>query len=315
MSSAAAGAGLRKRTYWRTLLRDVLRDRWLYLLMIPGIAYFAVFRYAPMYGLRIAFQNYNAFNPAASPWVGFDQFAKLFSSRYFALVMRNTLTISLSKLVCGFPVPIILALLMNEFRSLKYKRLVQTVLYLPHFISWVILAGIIMTFLNPSTGIINDIIAFFGGERVHFLISQSSFVPTMVVTDIYKGAGWGTIVYFAAISAVDAEQYEAAIIDGANRFQQALYITLPAIRPTIVIMLILSLGNILSAGFEQIFMLYNPLVYEVADIIDTYVYREGIVNTSYSFSAAAGMFKSAVALILIAGSNYIVKAIGEKAIW
>ena len=315
MSDAVIGAGARKRSYWGKLFRDVLRDRWLYLLMVPAILYFIVFRYAPMYGLRIAFQDYNPFNPDASPWVGFNQFNKLFSSRYFMLVLRNTLTISLSKLLFGFPVPIILALLMNEFRSLRYKKVVQTVLYLPHFISWVIMAGLIMNFLNPSTGIVNDIIAFFGGERQHFLVSQTSFVPTMVVTDIYKSAGWGTIIYFAAISAVDAEQYEAAIIDGANRFQQAVYITLPAIRPTIVIMLILSLGNILNAGFEQIFMLYNPLVYEVADIIDTFVYREGIVNASYSFSAAAGMFKSLVALVLIAGSNYVVKALGERAIW
>jgi putative aldouronate transport system permease protein len=195
LSGMAVGADPRKSHYFKRLFKDIIRDRWLYLLMIPGIAYFIIFRYAPMYGLRIAFQNFNPFNPAASPWVGFMQFEKLFSSRYFGLVMRNTLTISLSKLVCGFPVPILLALLMNEFRSIKYKRVVQTVVYLPHFISWVILAGMIMSFLNPSTGIINDIIAFFGGERQHFLISQSSFVPTMVVTDIYKGAGWDNRIF------------------------------------------------------------------------------------------------------------------------
>jgi putative aldouronate transport system permease protein len=226
-----------------------------------------------------------------------------------------SLTISISKLIVGFPIPILLALLINEFRGLKFKRTVQTVLYLPHFISWVIMAGVIMSFLNPSTGFINEIIAFLGGSKVDFLTSQKLFVPTLVVTDIYKSMGWGTIIYFAAISAVDEEQYEAAIIDGANRLKQVIYITLPAIRPTIVVVFILNLGNILNAGFDQVFMLYNPLVYEVGDIIDTFVYRKGIVETNYSFSAAAGMFKSVVALVLIAGSNTLVKAFGERGIW
>ncbi|MCL2057540.1 MAG: ABC transporter permease subunit [Oscillospiraceae bacterium] len=315
MTDIVASPGGRKKPYFKKLFKDILRDRWLYLLMIPGIAYFILFRYAPMYGLRIAFQDYNPFNPKASPWVGLDQFNKLFLTFSFPLVLRNTLTISISKLVVGFPIPIILALLINEFRSVTYKRVVQTVLYLPHFISWVIMAGVIMSFLNPSTGFINEIIALFGGTKIDFLTSRKLFVPTLVVSDIYKSMGWGTIIYFASISAVDEEQYEAAIIDGANRFKQVIYITLPAIRPTIVVVFILNLGNILNAGFDQVFMLYNPLVYEVGDIIDTFVYRKGIVETNYSFSAAAGMFKSLVALILIAGSNTLVKALGERGIW
>ena len=304
-----------KPSYWRQFAKDVLRDKWLYLLMVPGILYFAVFRYAPMYGLKIAFQDYNPFNPSSSPWVGFKQFTKLFSTQSFPLVLRNTLTISILKLIIGFPIPILLALLMNEFRNVRFKKTVQTVLYLPHFISWVILSGLILAILHPSTGVVNELIVMFGGQRMDFITNRAVFVPMLVVTDIYKTMGWGTIIYFAAISAVDEEQFEAAIIDGANRLQQALYITLPAIRPTIIIVFILNLGNILNAGFEQIFMLYNPLVYEVADIIDTFVYRKGIVEASYSFSAAAGMFKSVVALILIAGSNYIVKFFGERAIW
>ena len=315
MSDISTDVNIRKLTYWQRFLRDILRDRWLYLLMVPGIIYFIIFKYAPMYGLRIAFQDYNPYDPKVSPWIGFTQFVKLFSTFSFPLVFRNTLTISISKLIFGFPVPIILALLINEFRSLKFKKTVQTVLYLPHFISWVIMGGIIMTFLNPSTGFINEIIAMFGGMKIDFLTSRTAFVPTLVVTDIYKSMGWGTIIYFAAISSVDAEQYEAAIIDGANRLQQAMYITLPGIRPTIVVVFILNLGNILNAGFDQVFMLYNPLVYEVGDIIDTFVYRKGIVETNYSFSAAAGMFKSVVALVLITGSNAIAKAFGERGIW
>ena len=315
MTDYAVRPGASKKSYWRKFLSDIIRDRWLYLLMLPGIIFFAVFRYAPMYGLRIAFQDYNPYNPKASPWIGLGQFEKLFLTFSFPLVLRNTLTISISKLIVGFPIPILLALLINEFRSVRYKRVVQTVLYLPHFISWVIMAGVIMSFLNPSTGFINEIIAFFGGAKIDFLTSRAFFVPTLVVTDIYKSVGWGTIIYFAAISSVDEEQYEAAIIDGANRLKQVIYITLPAIRPTIVVVFILNLGNILNADFDQVFMLYNPLVYEVGDIIDTFVYRKGIVETNYSFSAAAGMFKSVVALVLIAGSNRITKALGERGIW
>ena len=296
-------------------MNDVIRDRWLYLLMVSGIVYLMIFKYAPMYGLKIAFQDYNLYAPDASPWIGFGQFTKLFASYSFPSALRNTLVISISKLVFGFPVPILLALLMNEFRSTIFKRVVQTLLYLPHFISWVIMSGLLMAFVNPSTGLINELISALGGTKIDFLTSQSHFVPLLVVTDIYKSMGWGTIIYFAAISGVEEEQYEAAIIDGANRFKQALYITLPSIRSTIVVVFIINLGNILNAGFDQVFMLYNALVFEVGDIIDTLVYRKGIVETNYSFSAAAGMFKSVVALILITGSNAFVKKLGEPGIW
>ena len=314
-NGAAVATGVKKPSYFNKLFKDIVKQRWLYVLMIPGIAYFIIFRYVPIYGLQIAFQDFNPFNPAASEWVGFAQFERLFRSQHFPVVLRNTITISLLRLTFGFPVPIILALLMNEFHSTLYKRAVQTVIYLPHFISWVIMAGIITAFLHPSTGIINDVVYFFTGERIHFLISTQHFVPMLIATDIYKNMGWGTIIYFAAISSVDAEQYEAAIIDGAGRFKQAIHITIPSIRPTIIIVFILNLGSILHAGFEQIFMLYSPLVYQVSDIIDTFVFREGIVNASFSFSAAAGMFQSVVALILIAGSNYLVRFLGGRAIW
>ena len=303
------------KSYFTQLIKTMIRYRWMYALLLPGVIYFAVFRYAPMYGLKIAFQEYDAFNPAATTWVGLAQFEKLFSSISFPHVFKNTLTISLWKLLFGFPAPIILAILINEFRSLRYKKLVQTALYLPHFISWVILSGIIMTFVNPTTGLITQAIMAMGGPRVEFLTSQQLFVPLLVVTEIYKSMGWGTIIYFAAISSVEADQYEAAIIDGANRFQQAIHITLPSIKPTIVVVFILNLGNILNAGFDQVFMLYSPLVYEVADIIDTFVFRKGILEASYSFSAAAGMFKSVIALVFILTANKLAKRFTDAGLW
>lgn len=304
-----------KPSYLKKVGRDMLRDRWLYLLLLPGILFFLIFKYAPMYGLKIAFQEYNAFSPDSSPFVGVLQFRKLFTSPSFPSAFRNTLTISCLKLLFGFPIPIILALLINEFRSIHFKKITQTVLYLPHFISWVIMGGIIIEFLNPSDGLINKLIVELGGEKLDFLTNQHLFVPMLIVTEIYKTMGWGTIVYFAAISGVDEQQYEAAIIDGANRFKQAIYITLPVIKSTIIIMFILSMGNILNAGFDQIFMLYNALVYQVADIIDTFVYRKGIIDASFSFSAAAGMFKSVIALILIVATNRLAKLFGEDGIW
>lgn len=296
--------------------RDMWRDRYLYLLLIPGLVFLIVFRYIPMVGLKISFQDYNMFNPAASKWVGLKHFRTLLGTRSFPEVLRNTLNISLLKLIFGFPVPIVLALLMNEFRHLRYKKLVQTVLYLPYFISWVILTGIIQNFLNPTTGLITQLLtALNGGVRVEVLTTPSLFIPMLIVTDLYKHMGWGTIIYFAAISGVDDQLYEAAMIDGAGKLRQAWNITLPSIRPVIVIVFILSLGNILNAGFDQIFMLYNPLVSRVSEIIDTYVYLRGIKEANYSFSAAAGFFKSFVALILIIGTNYAVRLFGEDGIW
>lgn len=299
----------------RQLWSEMCKYRWLYFLLIPGVIFFFVFKYIPMYGLKIAFMDYNQYNPAASEWVGLEQFVKLFSTRSFVPVLRNTVVISLLKLLIGFPIPIILALMMNEMRNLKFKKVSQTLLYLPHFISWVILAGIIMTLLDPDNGLITDLIMKITGEKVMVLTDQKWFVPMLIVTDIYKGMGWGTILYFAAISAIDPQLYEAASIDGAGRWRQAISITLPSIVPTIVVCFILNCGNILNAGFDQIFMLYSSHVYDVADIIDTYVYRMGIVNADYSFSTAAGMFKSVVAFIMILIVNSIAKKTGNEGLF
>ena len=301
--------------YWARLGKNLIRDKWLYLLLLPGLVFFFIFKYIPMYDLRIAFMDYNPFDPSKSQWVGFQQFTDLFTKPAFLKVFKNTIVISLWKMVIGFPIPIILALLMNEMRSIKFKKVSQTLLYLPYFISWVIMGGLIMNFLDPSTGIITAIIKAFTGQDMQVLTSKSAFVPMLVISDVYKGMGWGTIIYFAALSGVDPQLYEAASTDGAKRFKQLLHITIPAIMPTVIIMLILNCNNILNAGFDQIFMLYSAPVYDVADIIDTYVYRIGIKQTNYSFSTAAGMFKSVIALILIVSVNFAAKKSGNEGIW
>lgn len=304
-----------KRSRINNLVKQIVRYRWLYVLLIPGILYFAIFKYVPMFGLRIAFMDYNQYAPEKSVFVGLQQFVKLFSQKSFLPVLKNTVIISVLKLLCGFPIPIILALLLNEVHNLTFKKITQTLLYLPHFISWVIMAGIIMTLLDPTNGLITGILNSITGEKISVLTDTKLFVPMLIITDIYKGMGWGTIIYFAAISGVDQELYEAASIDGAGRLKQAIHITLPSILPTVIVVFILNCGNILNAGFDQIFMLYSPLVYDVADIIDTYVYRIGIIKSDYSFSTAAGMFKSVVALILIVIVNQIAKRTGNEGLW
>ena len=218
-------------------------------------------------------------------------------------------------MVCGFPIPIILALMMNEMKNMKFKKVSQTLLYLPNFISWVVLSGLIMNMLDPDTGLVTSIINSISGEKIQVLTDTRYFVPMLIVTDIYKGAGWGTIIYFAALSGIDPQLYEAAEIDGARKWKQLLHITLPSITPTIVVMLILSCNNIVNAGFDQIFMLYSALVYSVADIIDTYVYRIGIKNADYSFSTAAGLFKSVIAFVMILIVNTVAKKTGNEGIW
>jgi putative aldouronate transport system permease protein len=297
------------------ILKSVIKHRWLYFLLIPGIIFFAVFKYIPIFGLRIAFMDYNMYDTSASTWIGFGQFVRLFSRSSFQPVLFNTIKISLLKLICGFPIPVILAFMMNEMRNLFYKKITQTLLYLPYFVSWVILAGIIMNLLDPSSGLITAFITRLTGSHLNILVDRAAFVPMLIITDIYKGMGWGTIIYFAAMSGIDPQLYEAAVIDGAGRMRQILSITLPSIMPTIVIMFVLSCGNILNAGFDQVFMLYSAQVYEAADIIDTYVYRMGIQRNDYAFSTAAGMFKSVVAFLLILIVNQIAKRSGNEGIF
>lgn len=311
----AAAKPEHERTAWERFCKDVVRDKWLYLLLLPGIVFLIIFRYIPIFGNVIAFMDYNPYDAAQTTWVGLKHFQDLLTRPQFLQVFGNTLYISILKMVCGFPVPIILALMMNEMKNLKFKKVAQTLLYLPNFISWVVLSGLIMNMLDPDTGLVTSIINSISGEQVQVLTDTRYFVPMLVVTDIYKGAGWGTIIYFAALSGVDPQLYEAAEIDGARKWKQLLHITLPSITPTIVVMLILSCNNIVNAGFDQIFMLYSALVFSVADIIDTYVYRIGIKNADYSFSTAAGLFKSVIALVMILIVNTVAKKTGNEGIW
>ncbi|MCQ6562317.1 ABC transporter permease [Paenibacillus mendelii] len=298
------------------MISHISKQKMLYLMLLPGVIYLIIFSYAPMYGIVLAFKDFSIIKGIMnSPWVGMKHFEKLFADSYFQTVTWNTLKISLLRLLFGFPVPIILALMLNEVRKTAFKRTIQTVIYLPHFISWVIIAGILKVFLTTESGIVNQVIQLFGFEPIPFLTSNTYFVPMLIVSDILKEAGWGTIIYLAALAGVDPEQYEAAMIDGANRWKRLIYITLPGISVAISIMLILSLSGILNAGFDQIFNLYSPLVYESADIIDTYVFRIGLLSGKYSLATALGLFKSLIALILILITNKIAKALGGSGIW
>ena len=311
----AAAKPEHERTAWERFCKDVIRDKWLYLLLLPGIVFLIIFRYIPIFGNVIAFMDYNPYDASQNVWVGLKHFQDLLTRPQFLQVFGNTLYISILKMVCGFPIPIILALMMNEMKNLKFKKVAQTLLYLPNVISWVVLAGLIMNMLDPDTGLVTSIINSISGEKIQVLTDTRYFVPMLIITDIYKGAGWGTIIYFAALSGVDPQLYEAAEIDGARKWKQLLHITLPSITPTIVVMLILSCNNIVNAGFDQIFMLYTATVYSVADIIDTYVYRIGIQRADYSFSTAAGLFKSVIALVMILIVNTVAKKTGNEGIW
>lgn len=288
----------------------------LYLMILPGIVFMIIFRYAPMYGLTIAFKDFNITKGVIhSPWVGFSNFQYLFSSKDFLKILWNSIWISLLNLLWGFPAPIILALLINEVRNKFFKKSVQTVLYLPHFISWVIVAGLVINFTSTNNGVINEIIKLFGGKPIAFLQNTTTFRSVLVIANIWKGAGWGTIVYLAAISGIDPELYEAAIVDGAGRLQRMRYITLPCISSTIMVLLILNTGSILTNSFEEIYMLYSPLVYDVADVFETYSYRVGLSGGRYSYGTTIGMFQSVVNMILIFSTNKISKKISGEGMW
>jgi putative aldouronate transport system permease protein len=295
---------------------DFKKDWRLHLLLVPGLLCLVLFKYTPMYGLIIAFQDFNIFSGiSGSDWVGLANFKKLFTSTEFLNVLRNTLLISVYKIAFLFPIPIVLAVLLNEIRNVAFKKSVQTVIYLPHFISWVIVSGLFMNILSINGGIVNGIITRLGGEAIPFFMESKLFRALLVGTEGWKEVGWGTIVYLAAITGIEQEQYEAARIDGANRFQQVLSITLPGIAPTVVLMFILRLGSLLEAGTEQIMAMYNPVVYNVADVIGTYVYRVGLGTSDYSFSTAVGLFNSVVAFILVVGGNYLCKKFLDRSIW
>ena len=285
-------------------------------MFIPLLAYYILFHYVPIYGILIAFKDYSITKGIiGSQWVGFQVFEQLFNTPTFTRAFRNTIIISLLRYVTGFPAPIILSLMLNELKNLKFKKVMQTISYLPHFLSWVILAGLFTQLLSPTNGAVNYIITLFGGKPKYFLGDNAYFRGTLVVTGIWKEIGWGTIVYLATIAGIDQEMYEAADCDGATRFRKIWSITLPMMKPTIVILAIMNCGSLMSAGFDQIFNLYNSAVYETGDILDTYVYRVGIGNMDYSSSTAVGLFKNVIGFILVTGTNFLAKKLGEEGLW
>lgn len=295
-----------------------VRYKWLNILAIPGIVYFIVFKYLPMLGIYMAFTNYRGVGGVlgifTAPFVGLQQFERFFTSIYFTRLLRNTLLISLYRLIFAFPCPIILAVLINEINSTRFKKAVQTISYLPHFLSWVVVAGLVSTLLSTS-GPVNAIIKALGGSPILFLSDARCFRSILIISDIWKNIGWGSIVYLAAITSISPEIYEAAELDGASRLQRAIHITLPSIRSIIAVMLILQVGKVLNEGFEQIFNMYNPSVYEVGDVFETYVYRIGLVNNQYSYSSAVGLFKSVISLLLVVTTNRLAKRLGNEGLW
>ncbi len=296
---------------------DYLRKNyWLYIMLIPCVSYFIVFHYMPLYGILIAFKDFSfSAGILGSEWVGFDHFIYLFSNPDFFRVLGNSLILSIYRLVFAFPIPIILAIMLNEIKWLKYKKLCQTFLYLPYFISWVVIGGILTNLLSPSWGIINIIITRLGGEAIFFLGDDSYFRIITVVSHIWKQAGWDTIIYLAAITSISPEYYEAAKIDGASKLQQIRYITLPSLKGTIVILLLLSIGNIMNNGFEQISILQNNNNLVVSEVFETYAYRLGLVNGRFSFATTVGLFSSAVGFVLLIISNKIAKKTNNEGLF
>lgn len=301
------------------LWKRVWAFRHYYLLALPGILYFIIFHYIPMAGIVIAFKDISPFGGIQgiieAPWVGLRHFERFFRSIFFWDVVQNTLIISGLKILFGFPAPIIFALMLNEVLYSPLKRVVQTISYLPHFISWVVVTGLISALFGTSGGLVTEFLNNTTGNNWSFLTNPDYFVWLLVGSHVWKTIGWSSIIYLAAMSSIDPHLYEAATIDGASRLQMALHITLPSIAFVIVILFIFDIGNLLEAGFEQILLLYSPAVYGVSDIIDTYVYREGLLGLEYSFAAAVGLFRGVMSLLLILGANALARRLGQTGIW
>ncbi|MFS0726256.1 ABC transporter permease [Paenibacillus sp. 1P07SE] len=304
--------GVMKQMVWKMLVRD----KQLYLLALPAIIYFLLFKYWPMWGVLIAFQDYSPFQGFwNSDWAGVKHFQRFFTHNDFWKLMRNTLAINILSLTLFFPLPIFLSLLLNELRVPWFKKTVQSIIYLPHFLSWVIIVGISFLMLGYSEGFVNNMLAAFGMERIEFLTDPNKFWLLLTLQVIWKEAGWGTVIFLAAIAAVDPQLYEASRMDGAGRLRQMWHVTLPAIRNVIVILLILRIGHMMDVGFEQVYLMMNGAVAQVADVFDTYVYRSGIQQGQFSYSTAVGLFKSVVGLVLVVGANYLAKRLGDDGVY
>lgn len=303
-----------------SLIQTIRRHGWLYVLILPGVIYMLVFSYLPMGGLVMAFQEFSPYNGNSmigaflhSPFVGLDTFRKFFTGYDFWRLLKNTLSISLASIVFYFPAPIILALLLNEVKNMAFKRVAQTMVYIPHFISWVIVAALTTTLFSTTDGIAYHVlVSIFGKGAPDIMSNPKLFVSMIIGQDLWKEAGYGTIIYLAALSSVDVQLYEAAEVDGANRWQKMWHVTLPAIKGTIVIMLILKVGQLLNTGYEQIFLMQNSMNRNVSDVFDTYIYTKGVVKGNYSLATAAGMFKSIVSMIMVIGANKVAKLLGES---
>ena len=296
--------------------RMAWKSRYLFLLLLPTLIWYIVFMYAPMYGLQIAFKDFMpSLGISGSKWVGFKHFISFFRSEYFWRLISNTLGISLYSILVGFPVPIILALLMNEIGNKYFKKGVQTIAYLPHFISAVVIVSIINAILSPSSGLLNQVIVFFGGDPVHFMAEPKYFKTIYVLSDIWQSAGYNSILYLAALTSIDPSMYEAATVDGASKWDKLIRITLPSILPTIMIMLILRMGAVFSVGYEKIMLMYNEATYETADVISTYLYRRAFKSGDYSFSAAVGLFNSVINFTIIQIFNKISAKVSEVSLW
>ncbi len=302
--------------YKRLSLDKYVKHKYLTLMFIPVIIYYAVFAYAPMYGIIIAFKDYSfAKGIWGSDWVGMDNFVRIFEGRSFFQVFWNTIIISFYKLITGFPAPIFFAILLNELRCTWFKKSVQTISYLPYFLSWVVLGGIFIQILSPSSGPISYIFKMLGKQPIYFLGDVKWFRSVLVVTSLWKGVGWGSIIYLAAIAGIDTQLYEAATMDGAGKLKQIIYVTLPSLVPVITIMFIFAMGGIINDDFDQIFNLYNEAVYSVGDVISTYNYRIGLISNEYGYSTAVGLFKTVISFVLIILTNYIAKRYNEYGIW
>lgn len=288
----------------------------IYILLLPTALYFLIFKYGPMYGLQMAFRNYNTgLGIMNSPWVGLQYFERVLSRMYFYQVINNTLTISLASLIFGFPFPVLFALMLNEMRAGKGKKLIQTITYAPHFISTVVVAAMVTLFLSPSSGVLNKILMIFGIEAQNFLMKPEYFVPIYVISGIWQNLGWNAIIYVAALASVNPELHESAVIDGASRLQRICHINFPCILPTIIIMLILQTGSLLNVGFEKVFLLSNEAVLETSEVISTYTYRIGITGAQFSQSAAIGLFNSVVQFALLVLVNFIAGKVSETSLW
>ncbi|WJH29372.1 ABC transporter permease subunit [Paenibacillus sp. CC-CFT742] len=304
-----------RQSFRSRFVRDFMMNKYLYIMMIPVIGYYLIFHYGPMYGAIIAFKDYSPMKGIlGSDWVGLKHFDEFFNSYYFLRVLKNTLLISLYTLVFEFPAPIILALLINEVRKRTFKRVVQTITYMPYFISLVVICGIITDFTNAD-GLINRLIMMLGYDGQAMLQKPELFRPIYVLSEIWQRIGWESIIYIAALMSIDLEQYEAAKIDGASRLKQMFHITLPGLLPIITIMFILRMGNMLNVGFEKIILLYNPVTYETADVISSFVYRKGLLEFGWSYSSAVGLFNSVINLVLLISANYISRRVSQNSLW